>query len=405
MTYADDGGGPQRVHRSALYVDFDNLYSGLRQVDADAATVFANDPGRLLDWLARGSDDEGLFRRRFLVRDCYLNPQSYAGFRAQFVAAGFRVIDCPSLTQRGKSSADTHIVLDVVDALSHATRYDEFVICSADADFSPLMTKLRRHDRRTLMVAAGPYAAAYEAVCDSTIGPMQLLEAFAAPVAQVAESTRVPAVAVVTEEELSEATAAIQALVDASPSPVAGATAAQAGMRPVPHIAAGGWGQEGDGFAGFVRDRLPSLEFRRNTSGGWLLDPSRHALDAEPGDGEPDDVVARVCRVTHAPHLTPAQYSALFKHLSEAASEHETLNRLGADVRERTTAAGEPVSRRAVNFVIQGLVYAGHDLRAATLGPKELAQAWRANLRTICEQAGLELNDEEEATLDHWVLG
>jgi hypothetical protein len=174
-------------------------------------------------------------------------------------------------------------------------------------------------------------------------------------------------------------------------------------MRSVPHIAAGGWGQEGDGFAGFVRDRLPALEFRRDTSGGWLLDPTRHALDSEPGDGEPDDVVARVCRVTHAPQLTPAQYTSLFRHLSEAAGEHETLNRLGADVRERTTAAGEPVSRRAVNFVIQGLVYAGHDLRAATLGPQELADAWRANLRTLCEQAGLELSDEEEATLDRWV--
>ena len=108
MTYAGDVAGPQRVHRSALYVDFDNLYSGLRQVAPDAADVFANDPGRLLDWLATGSDEEGAFRRRFLVRDCYLNPQAYPGFRAQFVAAGFRVIDCPSLTQRGKSSADTH---------------------------------------------------------------------------------------------------------------------------------------------------------------------------------------------------------------------------------------------------------------------------------------------------------
>jgi hypothetical protein len=405
VTHAEEGTAPQRVCRSALYVDFDNLYSGLRQVDPDAANTFANDPGRLLDWLSTGSDEEGTFRRRFLVRDCYLNPQVYADFRAQFVAAGFRVIDCPSLTQRGKSSADTHIVLDVVDALSHATRYDEFVICSADADFSPLMTKLRRHDRRTLMVAAGPYAAAYEAVSDSTIGPMQLLEAFAAPAAQTAESHQVPLVAVVTEAELTAAATAIQALVDASPAPVAGATGAQAGLRAAPEIAAGRWGHEGDGFAGFVRDRLPALEFRRNSSGGWLLDPRRHALGPEPGDAEPDDVIARVCRVTHTPHLTPAQFAALFEHLAEAVDGHETLNRLGADVRERTTAAGEPVSRRAVNFVIQGLVYAGHDLRADALTPQELAAAWRANLRTLCEQAGLHLTDDDEAALDRWVLG
>ena len=136
MTDAVQDAAPRRVYRSALYVDFDNLYSGLRQVDEDAASVFGNDPGRLLAWLATGTDEEGLFRRRFLVRDCYLNPQVYAGFRAQFVAAGFRVVDCPSLTQRGKSSADTHIVLDVVDALGHANPYNEFIICSADADLA-----------------------------------------------------------------------------------------------------------------------------------------------------------------------------------------------------------------------------------------------------------------------------
>ena len=281
MTDEEQGVGPQRVYRSALYVDFDNLFSGLRQVDEDAANVFANDPRRLLAWLAVGTDEEGSFRRRFLVRDCYLNPQIYAGRRAQFVAAGFRVIDCPSLTQRGKSSADTHIVLDVVDALGHATRYDEFVICSADADFSPLMTKLRRHDRRTLMVAAGPYAAAYEAVCDATVGPMQLLEAFATPAASSAPLSRPPSASVLTADDLAAAAAAIRELVDASAAPVAGATAAHAGRRAVPHIAASGWGQAGDGFAGFVRDHLPKIEFRRNSSGGWLLDPTRHTLEQD----------------------------------------------------------------------------------------------------------------------------
>ena len=106
----------------------------------------------------------------------------------------------------------------------------------------------------------------------------------------------------------------------------------------------------------------------------------------------------------HAPNLTPAQHAALFEHLAAAAREHPTLDRLGADVRERTSAAGEPVSRRAVNFVIQGLVYAGVDLRGAALQPRELAEAWRNNLRTLCEQAGLELSHKDETALDRWVL-
>ncbi len=56
MTEAgQDAAAPLRVYRSALYVDFDNLYSGLRQVDEDAASEFGNDPGRLL----------GMARHRF----------------------------------------------------------------------------------------------------------------------------------------------------------------------------------------------------------------------------------------------------------------------------------------------------------------------------------------------------
>lgn len=136
-----------------------------------------------------------------------------------------------------------------------------------------------------------------------------------------------------------------------------------------------------------------------------MLDPIRHTVLSGTGDVEPDDVVARVCRVIHAPHLSPAQYSALFEHLAVAAREHPVLNRLGADVRERTTAAGLPVSRRAVNFVIQGLLYAGVDLREERRTARELAEIWRANLDTLCDQAGLELSGKDETALDDWVLG
>jgi hypothetical protein len=31
-----------------------------------------------------------------------------------------------------------------------------------------------------------------------------------------------------------------------------------------------------------------------------------------------------------------------------------------------------------------------------------LAEAWPANLRTLCERAGLELDDDEQAALDTW---
>lgn len=398
----EDGRTP-RVLRTALYLDFDNLYTGLRKVDADAAKAFANDPARLLHWLTFGEDDHGGFRRRFLVRDCYLNPQVYAWCRAQFVAAGFRVVDCPSLTQQGKSSADTHIVLDVVDALGHATRYDEFIICSADADFSPLMTKLRRHDRRTVMVAAGPYAAAYEAVCDISLGPMQLVEAFASePIVDLQQGLG-PASKSVSDADVAVAAEAIRQAVAESPTPLPGATAAGAGQRAAQGIAAAGWGTPG-GFSGFVRERLPELELVRNDSGGWLIDPLRHSISDLLAEAAPDDVVARVCRVTRAPRLSSAQYAVLFEELSRAAPLQPVLGRLGVDVRERAAAAGTQVGRGAVNFVVQGLVYAGADPRLGQRPPHDLARSWRENLRTLSRQAGMELSPEDEAVLDSWIL-
>jgi NYN domain len=398
---ADPAGS--RLLRSALYVDFDNVYSGLRRVDRTAATIFANDPALLLTWLGRGEDDDGPFRRRFLVRDCYLNPQVYYWCRAQFVAAGFRVVDCPSLTQQGKSSADSHIILDVVAALSHPTHYDEFVICSADADFSPLMTKLRRHDRRTVMVAAGPSASAYESVCDAAIGPMQLVEAFASSQTGGFREHPEAAPASVTEDEVAAAAVAVRDLVAAAPAPVSGSTAAGAALRAVPAIAASGWGGAG-GFAAFVRQRLAGLELLRNGSNVWLLDPTRHtAADIVP-NVLPDDIVTRVCRVTRVPRLSTEQYAVLFTELAEVAPVQPALYGIGFDVRERAATRGTAVGRGAVNFVVQGLIYSGADPREGQRSPQELARCWRDNVRVLCRQAGMQLSDDDETALDTWLL-
>ena len=45
-------------------------------------------------------------------------PSGWHKYRTYWTRAGFRVIDCPSLTQRGKSSTDVNLVLDAMDALS-----------------------------------------------------------------------------------------------------------------------------------------------------------------------------------------------------------------------------------------------------------------------------------------------
>jgi len=159
--------------KSALFVDFDNVYSGLRRLDLSIADRFARAPQRWMSWLVESLElpqpAPDSARRRMLVRRCYLNPQVYQRFRPAFNLAGFEIIDCPSLTSEGKTSTDIHMVLDMIDLLLQETRYDEFIVFSADADFTPVLRKLRRWDRRTTVLAIGFPSAAYRASADLLI--------------------------------------------------------------------------------------------------------------------------------------------------------------------------------------------------------------------------------------------
>lgn len=158
----------------ALFVDFDNVYSGLRRISGEAAERFSRQPLNWLHWLTRGYSADSLpdltaSPRRILVRRCYLNPVMYQKYRRPFHEAGFEIVDCPPMTATGKTSTDIHLVLDTMDALSDATHFDEFIVFSADADFSPLLRRLRRHDRRTVVFAAGAMSESYKASVDRVL--------------------------------------------------------------------------------------------------------------------------------------------------------------------------------------------------------------------------------------------
>lgn len=159
--------------KSALFVDFDNVYSGLRRLDQETADQFARNPTVWMNWLIKSLEMPDPVapgaKRRVLVRRCYLNPQAYQRFRPSFNLAGFEIIDCPALTSEGKTSTDINMVLDIVDLLQHETHYDEFIVFSADADFTPVLRKLRRWDRRTTVLAIGFPSAAYRASADLLI--------------------------------------------------------------------------------------------------------------------------------------------------------------------------------------------------------------------------------------------
>jgi len=161
--------------KTALFVDFDNIYLSLDKLDPLAADYFATDPARWLAWIEQGmpareeNGSTSFQRRSILIRRCYLNPRTFFRFRPYFVQTAFSVIDCPSLTQKGKNSADIHMVMDIIEALEHRTHFDEFIILSGDADFTPVLLKLRAHARQTAILAIGSAPQAYKAASDRVI--------------------------------------------------------------------------------------------------------------------------------------------------------------------------------------------------------------------------------------------
>ena len=255
MTMIDSAESGRRL-RCALFVDFDNVYIGLQRLDPRAAEAFASAPTHWLTALETGNDEDGEFSRRFLIRACYLNPSVFSQFRPNFTRAGFSVVDCPSLTQQGKSSADINLVLDAVDALSAETRYDEFVILSADADFTPLALRCRAADRRVTIITAGPAASAYRAVADTVVTADELAELVKHPEQAELEELPVPTTeqgrtsprtsppstsSKVGQSSNSPARKAVLRLVRSADRPLAGSVVAQTAHKADPALSMSGW--------------------------------------------------------------------------------------------------------------------------------------------------------------------
>lgn len=279
--------------KSALFVDFDNVYSGLRRLDPAVAERFAFQPINWIRWLtdsliAPPHAPEGA-KRRLLVRRCYLNPQAYQRFRPAFNRAGFEIIDCPPMTSEGKTSTDIHMVLDVVDLLQHEVHYDEFIVFSADADFTPLLRKLRRSDRRTTVLAVGFPSAAYQASADLLIDQDDFIRfglSFAEP------EPAPPPVAIAASRSASDVTKDLKALITRyvadSSKPVALSSLASKALKEVDGLDAANWAGYG-GFKKLVEAlQLPKLTV--DWEAGTVLDPARHAASAQQPEASFRDV-------------------------------------------------------------------------------------------------------------------
>jgi hypothetical protein len=179
---------------TTVFVDYDNVYLSLKRKSEEAAKRFSKDAARWIKALETGrlmtptNSPESDRPRRIVINRCYGNPvprrnqgdnstdmTSFPFVRHHFLRAGCEVIDCPPLTALLKNSADIRIVMDVRDILTHDTYFDEFVILSGDADFTPVLHRLRSHARRTVIYSNDNTAAPYTAICDAEVRESDLM--------------------------------------------------------------------------------------------------------------------------------------------------------------------------------------------------------------------------------------
>jgi hypothetical protein len=405
--------------RAAVFVDFENVYLGLCASSREAGYRFATQPGRWVDWLENVLGPllvDGEERpRKLLRRVCYLDPARSSKFRPYFTRAGFRVVDCPALTSMGKNSADIYMVLDILDTLTHPVHYDEFIVLSADADFTPVLLRLREHDRRSAMLVASPAAAAMQAACDFAIPDAMFLDEALGLGDDEAEPSVQPVPSPRTAEALTEfrqkVESIVRRLVAEADEPIAMARAAHEVRKQVGRqVDDTGWGGAGS-FGKFVAEIADEYLWVNTSIGaGWLYDPARHTLPQAGVSATPvglPEVAVRVCQVVGTPMLSTEAYICLFDVL---ASEARAVADRGQAEAERTArdvcaARGNPVPRNAVHFVLLGYRYSGVDWTDASLDAADLARVFVDNVLKLAADAQMSLTAEEQDAVRAWVEG
>ncbi len=442
--------------KSALFVDFDNVFSQLRQLQPDAAERFARHPSDWIGWLTKSLELPAPHveseQRRLLVRRCYLNPNWYQNYRHAFLRAGFEIVDCPPVTSQGKTSTDIHMVLDIIDLLQHETRCDEFIVFSADADFTPVLRKLRRHDRRTTVLAIGFPSAAYQSSADLLIderlflrealglGPVNA-ESSTANNGRAMESRDTDGKSTAAEpksnaspdatpkaqpvsqgiprsptpEDLSEMSDRLWTLVDASPLPVSAGQLASRLRQEYPDVLEN-WNGFGT-FKAFFRSLKLSRLLWLSGSGGRVLDPSRHELEGALPEQEPESpwsgaeevfpAIREVCVLTGTPMLAPDELKTLITALTRVlkTQEFKLATTVQAVCRDCLSSGGLRVRTRDVNFLVRGIQMNGHVFGQGLDDEATLTTRLLNQVLFLCEREQKVPDQTELAQIRTWISG
>ena len=322
-----EAGGPCL---SAVFVDYDNIYLSLKRKSEEAAKRFAKDAGLWLREIESGRlitatnspfDDR---QRRIVMNRCYGNPvprrnahdnstdmNSFPFVRHHFLRSGFEVIDCPPLTAQLKNSSDIRMVMDVRDYLTHDTYFNEFIILSGDADFTPVLHRLRAHARRTVIFANDYTAAPYTAISDGEVREADLIHLILNGELPSEELEDIETAAIAKPTDARDAIMAeVVAGVKASAAPVPLEALAERAMRALgaDKTVATGWAGAGS-FRELLRQHLPE-GVRLTAEAPYLaFDAKRHGEDGKVAALEARDPMAEIT-LGPAPQIEPPKSAA-----------------------------------------------------------------------------------------------
>lgn len=408
--------------RTALYLDFDNVFSGLHELDPQTAERFAMDPGA---WLRRLSEapDSGA-RRRWLVLRCYLNPNGFvrmgterkyfSNYRVAFVRAGFEIVDCPRYNAT-KNGADIRVVVDAIDALSTEPVCDEFIIASGDSDMTPLLQRLRRADRSTLIMSPVEAADAYTSIADQVLNGQQILalvqgesidldDDASGEITMGGGGTGHPGSVTAHNFDAYESFRSIVSReYDDAAEPLNLALLAH---QVRDQLGSSAVGPDWFGFGGFARAlsslNLPGLTMSQH----FLWDTNRHQPPENGAQKVPvPDPIERLCDLIDLPRLPQDWWPAVYGALSDYASEHTfNMTECTAWSRDRLSDNGLRVSRRYIGFVMNGAARGGSPLhRNPPPTAEEIGEAFVRNVLERIDSSETVFSEEDLNVVRGWL--
>ncbi|MEA3064681.1 MAG: hypothetical protein QOJ27_1127 [Sphingomonadales bacterium] len=407
---------------SALFIDYDNVRIELDGYDPNVAARFSNKPLLWLEALEKsmplpsGIEAEG---RRIVSRRCYASPHQINNYRRNFTQTGFEVIDCPPLTAHLKNSADIYIVMDIIDYLQRYPDIEEFIILSADADFVPVLNRLRKELKKSVIFTSYNTTAAYRNCSDRTIEA----DFFA-------EHLAVERVAPRAVQEEAAAKAAVP--VEAAPAPRSlppdgelGAVivaclsgAARRGLGRIPFAAAapavrealpaelGNWAGYKTFTALLEQFDLAPLEV--DWTRQMISDPG-FQVDLDGWDADEreqlEEFVTDIIQIARkpVPVLRPAEYRFVFGALAahyqgdDPGTFTDAVNKVAASGREH----GLNLSAQEVRFIATGISMQEYRFTEAA-EPSHIAALWRAQVFRLCDDPDWLHEPEEAALLVAW---